>query len=201
MRTLQDIPDVLDVNDSEANILWAPFGERIYLESQWFSLMFTVYLLPMTGKCTVFPNLEDKPSPESLMDASTDKWEIRVKLLPDLGFSPHSLVGELTVVMDGERRGYIWRANSGFVLCFFAHLNAVLPETSCLLSLPHGGYILFAISTESIPSRSFIPLILHLRPVLQKSHHVPNLWMGNPRYPILGSVMFLLTMCFFSNYI
>ena len=73
-----------------------------------------------------------KHSPKSLMDPSTDTLEIRMRLLPDLGFSPRSLVEELTVVMDGKRQGNIQGANSGFILCFIAHLDSVLPEVMCL---------------------------------------------------------------------
>lgn len=58
-RTPQNIPRVLEFEDSEANILFMPFGERTYFESLLFSLMFIVHLLQMTGKCNIFLDIEE----------------------------------------------------------------------------------------------------------------------------------------------
>ena len=109
-----------------------------------------------------------KPSPKS--DPSTGTWEIRMKLLPDLGFSPHSLAEEMTVLKDGTRQDNTQGAISGFVLCFIAHLNSVLPEVRCLRYPSCLGITFCDNSTESIPLRSFPSPISHLRPMLQKDH-------------------------------
>lgn len=109
-----------------------------------------------------------KPGPKS--DPSTGPWEVRMRLLPDLGFSPHSLAEEMTVLKAGKRQDNTQGAISGFILCFIAHLNSVLPEVRCL-RYPSCLEIAFCdISTESIPLRSFASPVSHLRPMLQKGH-------------------------------
>lgn len=71
---------------------------------------------------------------------------------------------------DGKRQDNTQGAISGFILCFIAHLNSVLPEVRCLRYPSCLGIAFCDISTESMPLRSFPSPISHLRPMLQKGH-------------------------------
>lgn len=117
-----------------------------------------------------------------------------MRLLPDLGFSPHLLAEEMTVLKAGKRQDNTQGAISGFILCFIAHLNSVLPEVRCLRYPSCLGIAFCDFSTEAFHPPSHISGQCY-----RKVTGTPNSWEGNTRYSVLGSGMFPLTMYFLSN--